>query len=151
MIENNLKIENARIGLRNFSGKKSEYNRDGKRSFCVFFDHDTATSLSEDGWNIKWTKEEYEDERSGYMQVAVAFENIPPKIVQISGSRKTILSEDMVSNLDYAEFKNIDLIIRPYNWEVQGKTGVKAYLKTMYATLVDDDFGGKYSEDNMPF
>lgn len=141
----NIIIENARIGFRNFSGKEGRYNPEGSRNFCVFLETDLANMLEEDGWNIRWLepKEEYED-RQAYMQVAVNFKNIPPKIVMITGQGKTLLDEDMVGVLDWAEIENIDLTINPYNWEVGGKKGIKAYVKNMYVVITEDEFERKY-------
>ena len=34
----------------------------------------------------------------------------------ISSNNKTLMTEDMVEMLDWAELEQVDLIIRPYNW-----------------------------------
>lgn len=153
----NISVENARIIFRNFAGKESRYNPKGKRNFCLIIDNDVAENLKDIGWNIKYLNPRDPDEvPQAYLQVAVAYENFPPKIWLISGGKKTELDEDSVSVLDYAEIENIDLIIRPYVWDVNGKGGIKAYVKNMYVTVAENEFEKKYrdledDDEDVPF
>lgn len=165
MVKNNIVMEGARIGFKNFSGKEGQYNPPGRRNFCVFFDDKKLVDkLIEDGWNVRFLKpREDGDEPQPYLQVTVSYKNFPPKIVLITSQGKTTLDEEDLGMLDWAEIKNVDLIIRPYNWEVNGKNGVKAYVKSMYITIEEDEFESKYfdvpdsaksamiEEDDVPF
>lgn len=155
----NISIENARILFRNFAGKESKFNAKGKRNFCLLLDSDVAEELKDVGWNVKYLNpRDPEDPPQAYIQVAVAFDNFPPNIWMITGNKKTKLDEDSVSVLDYAEIENIDIIVRPYTWEVNGKGGIKAYVKNMYVTIVENEFEKKYQsfedegeDDELPF
>ena len=144
---NNISVEDAKIIFRNFAGKESKYNAKGKRNFCLLLDHEYADSLKEEGWNVKYlSPRDPEDDPQAYIQVAITFDNFPPNIWLIAGGKKTKLDEDTVASLDYAEIENVDLIIRPYTWEVNGKGGIKAYLKNMYVTIVENEFEKKYRD-----
>jgi len=141
----NISVESARIIFRNFAGKESKFNAKGKRNFCLVLDNDVAEDLKDIGWNIKYlSPRDPDDAPQAYLQVAVAFDNFPPKIWLITGGKKTELTEDTISVLDYAEIENVDVIVRPYVWEVNGKSGVKAYVKNMYVTIAENEFEKKY-------
>lgn len=147
-----LKIEDARIKFRNFAGREKKFNRAGDRNFCVIIDDPVkAQQLADDGWNVRLEKpREDGEEPRHYIQVAVRFDNFPPNIYMITRRGQTRLDEEAVEALDYAEIRHIDLIINPSSWEANGKTGIKAYLRTMYVIIDEDEFAEKYADYEYP-
>ena len=58
-------------------------------------------------------------------------------------------SAEMIDEIDIA---SVNLDLRPYDWEVNGKTGRSAYLQAIEVIQNIDRFGAKYAEnDEMPF
>ena len=147
-----LSIENAHIIYRNFSGRETSFNREGDRNFCVIIDDpDEAQKLNNEGWNVRLRRPREEDDESFYyIPVKVSYANIPPNVYLVVRKKKTRLDEETIGQLDTADIVNVDLSLRPYQWEVNGKTGIKAYLKTMYVTIEEDEFEGKYAEEESP-
>lgn len=161
-------IENARIIFRNFQGKESEFNREGDRNFGVILPEELAIPMEQDGWNVKRLKPNEEEKEAGiefgpwWLQVKVGYRGGPPKIVTITSRGKTAITEDTVETLDWVEIatagppqKNedppegsplVDIIIRPYHYDVSGRKGISAYLKTMFLTINEDPLEQKYAQ-----
>ena len=147
---NNVVMENVRIIFRNFKGKEGQYNKEGDRNFGVILPPEIAERMLADGWNVKYLKPREEDEddtETPWLSVSVNFDKgKPPKIMLVTDRGRTALDAQSVEMLDWADIENVDLIVRPYTWEVNGNTGVKAYLSSMYVTIEEDELERKYAE-----
>lgn len=159
-----LSLKSARVGFKNFRGLEGDYNRAGDRNFVIFMDPEEAKILEEEGWNIKWPKlsleevdagEENQYRRDPYLPVSVDMVKYPANIFIVredpqspsanaQGFVTTQLDANSVDVLDTAIILNADVVIRPYNWSVNGNSGVKAYLKNMYVELDEDEFSSQY-------
>lgn len=141
-------IENARIGFKNFEGREGKYNKAGDRSFAVFLDRQSAEAMAADGWNVKFPAEvpgqDPEDARDPYLSVSVSIDKFPSIINLVSNGSPTRLIGEEAGILDWTELESVDLILRPYEWSVNGNSGVKAYLKKGYFNIVVDKFASKY-------
>lgn len=152
--DNTVVMEGVRIVFRNFAGKEGMYNREGDRNFAVLLDDKVAQDMAADGWNIKYLKPREDDEEpepQAYLSVSVNYKGRPPRVVMITSRGRTNLGEDEVEILDYADIMNVDLIVRPYEWAVNGKTGIKAYLQSIFVTIREDALELKYADvDQVP-
>ena len=143
------KVEDAHITYRNFKGEARQYNKEGNRNFNVILTPDQAKMFSDEGFRVRERSAREEDGDPVYlMSVSVSFRFRPPRVVVIRGKSRVELDEDTIGELDYADIEYIDMTIRPYYWSMpDGKCGVKAYLNSMYVTLVDDPFEDKYADE----
>ena len=150
-----VQIDDARIIYRNFAGAPSKFNREGDRNFAVVIeDQDIAEALTEKGWNVKIKPPREEgDEPFMFLPVKVKFNDRGPKVYlqnSLGGRNRVTLDEDTVGILDNVDITNVDLDIRPYDWDVQGKTGRTAYLQSICVTQEVDRFLERYAEQESP-
>jgi len=157
-------IEDARIIFRNFAGSPTRFNPEGgKRTFSVILPDEIAQDMINDGWNVKEIPPRDPDDEPGHrLEVTVSFPRnaqIPPPAVNLITSRgRTLLGSwddrkqewDLsdLKMLDWAEIEKVDLKIRARNWDVNGNSGVKAYLKAIYVTIREDELEQKYANMN---
>lgn len=155
MVDKNLVIEDATIISRNFEGRaEPPYTPAGKRQFTLRLNQETAEALAQDGWNVKIRQPDPDEPAVGYLNVAVSFASkTPPKIIQVTKRNGkdvfTPMNEATCKLIDSAEIEDVNVEIRPYNWEMpSGQKGTKAYLKTLYFRLIEDVFASKYDIDD---
>jgi hypothetical protein len=149
----NLVMENAQIIYRNFAGREGQYNAEGDRNFCLLLDPATAQQMEADGWNVKYTKPREDGvEPRPYIQVSLKYRGRngapvrPPLMVMITSKGRVDLPEEMVEFLDWVDIANVDVIVRPYQWAMNGKTGIKAYVKSLFLTIQEDVLQQKYAD-----
>ena len=154
-------VEDGTLHWRNFSGiEKPPFNPAGTRTFCVDLDPDVVEDMISDGWNIKFHKASPEDEGDHiftdekgnrfdatrpFIQVRARYDKgRKPRIVMISSTARTNLTEDSIEILDVVDVETVDLIVNGSYYEMNGKSGLKAYLQSMFVTIREDALELKY-------
>ena len=144
-----LQIDDARIIFRNFSGEPSKFNRAGDRNFAVVIpEQDITDARINDGWNVKIKPPREEgDTPFMYLPVKVKFNDRGPNVQLKSGNSTVKLDDQSIRCLDDVDILSVDMDIRPYDWEVNEKTGRTAYLQSMEVTQEVDRFAERREKE----
>lgn len=149
----NVTIENARLlggSFRNFSGAPTKFNpAGGDRTFTIVIPDELVEPMRADGWPIRMLEARNEDEVAiPILKIKVHYSPTarPPRVVMVSSNKKTPLGEGEVNILDWADIKTVDVVIRGYEWEVNGNSGVKPYLQSIYVVLNESELDLKYAD-----
>ena len=147
-----LQIDEARIVYRNFSGVGSKYNREGDRNFAVVIpSEDIANKLIDDGWNVKIKPARDEDDQPFmFLPVKIKFNERGPAVYVESGSNVRRLAESNVNIIDNIDISSVDMDIRPYEWDVNGKQGKTAYLQSIKIVQQVDRFAERLASEESP-
>lgn len=142
-------VDDARIIYKNFAGKGDKFNREGDRKFSLLItSQEVADAFIDQGYNVKIKAPRDEDDTPFmYLEVKVKFNNRGPVAYLKSGSNVRMLDEDTIEILDNIAIDSVDMDIRPYDWEANGKTGRAAYLQSIHVTQkIFDRFADRYSD-----
>ena len=142
-----LQIDDARIIYRNFAGRGDKYNREGDRNFAVVIpDEEMAKELTDRGWNVK-IKPPREDGDTPFMflPVKVKFNDRGPNVYLKTGNNQNRLDEESIGLIDNIDIIGVDLDIRPFDWDVNGKQGRTAYLQSICVTQKIDRFAARHA------
>lgn len=147
-------IDDAIIKFPNFEGREEKYNRKGDRNFLLDIPtEEMAQALMERGWNVS-IKDKRDEGGDLFMslKVKVKFNDRGPTIYLNTNGRVNMLDEESAGVIDQIDIASVSMDIRPYDWEVSGKTGRTAYLERMDVVQELDRFAARYAEEEtLPF
>ena len=144
-----LQIDDARIVYRNFRGESSKYNREGDRNFALVIpNEEIADALIQEGWNVKVKPPRDEDDQPFmFLPVKIKFNDRGPSVYLVTGDRHNKLDEESIGLLDDIDIASASMDVRPYDWEVNGKTGRAAYLQSLEVIQEIDRFAARFVEN----
>lgn len=153
-----VEIDDARLCFRNFRGLEDKFNREGDRNFALIIpNEEMAEALQNDtnqygvGWNVKIRPPREEgDEPFIYLPVKVKFNDRGPKVYLESGRNRVRLEEETIGMLDEIDILSVDLDIRPYDDEINGRPFRSAYLQSMVVTQNLDRFESRFAAEECP-
>ena len=141
-------IDGRDIIFKNFRGEGDKFNRQCDRNFSLRLrDTDTADAMLERGWNVR-IKDDRDDEEGPFMRlpIKIKFSDYGPKVYLWTGNRRNELDEETIGCLDNIDIESVNMDIRPYDWEVNGRTGRTAYLQTIEVFQRVDRFAERYAK-----
>lgn len=155
MAREKVKFEKAQIMFKNFAGAPTPFDKKGgTRQFAIRIENaEDLANLQAMGFNVKFLKKRNEtDPDVAYITVKVNFKFsddgttlLGPNIYMINGKKKTHIMPQTAVILDSADIAYCDILVNPYYYEVNGNSGVSAYLDTMYVNLNVDPFAENYA------
>ena len=144
-----INITNGQIAYSNFGGNPTQYNPDGgQRNVTLVIDDANAEELAKEGWKIRL--QEFEDGSSRYLlDVSFLFRTRngqlrDPHIFIVRDNRLIHVTEETADALDHADIVSVDAVISPSYWEYAGRSGIKAYVSSMYLTIKENPIDAKY-------
>lgn len=152
-------LEHAQIlgGVwRNFAklAKPGTFEDGKKRHFAVLIDDENAKNLTDLGFNVKYYQPK-DSEREGYNYLDISIADwvikdekisvVSTDMIEVKQNFDTIGNLDHANNIDFA-----DIEITPRRWEMNGASGIKAWLSEMYVYLqepspIHQNFEQRYS------
>ena len=85
-----------------------------------------------------------------FLPIKIKFNDRGPRVYLKTGRNVNKLDEETVSILDNVDILSVDLDVRPYDWEVNGKEGRTAYLQSMQVEQEIDRFAERFAEEEYP-
>ena len=104
-------INDAELKYCNFDGRPSLYQKEGVRSFVVVLEPSLASKMSHDGWNVKTLSS-----KTGTIFILVVYMEAVTELLEVFP-------------------ESLDLVLYPYSWSRDGKSGIKAFLKASNFTV----------------
>lgn len=167
MAENNsrgiLRLSGVRMIIKNFSGKKTDFNAEGDRNFGVVIDPELAEKLAADGIKVRTLRPRPDDPdgvETKWLKVKVNYNfRQEPNVNLIKADpddpddrNKMVrihLNEDTINQLDWlpaSQILNVEMSIRFSRYpERPGRpAGISNYLDALYVTVMDDPLERKY-------
>lgn len=155
-----INITNSKIVFRNLAGKPTKFNsRGGVRDFAVVLDnYDDVESLINMGFSVKYfNKKNENDPDVPFLKVKVNFryneegELMSPHIYVINNGQKVLIKPETAEIVDRADIAYCDMVIRPFAYNnINGRSGVSAYLDKMFVNIEEDEIEKKYEMYNDP-
>ena len=145
-------LEDVRLLWPNFRGAATKFNSaGGKRETWIEVPDEAVPLLADLGYPVKF-REGREEGDPGYYTLALAVNMTPPEpirppvIAMVNHRGRTLLDEETVELLDFADVVSVDVTITPSDWEVGDNKGRKAYIKELYATINESRLASKYAD-----
>ncbi len=148
-------VRNAVIMYKNFSGRKTDFNREGNRNFCLCLTTEAADRLLEEGLNVKERIRDGESSEDSlkYITIKVNLNSEYPPTIATYGTKldgtkyKKVLTAETLGSLDFASFERVDLTFKLFHTVVLDKARTSAYLDDLRVVLRPSDlYGGYYAE-----
>lgn len=145
-------VDDARIIWRNFSGRPSQYNREGDRNFALIIpNQETADEFLKRGWNVK-IKPPREEGEAPFMFINVNVKyggRRDPEAYLCVGKKKVDLTESTINRLDDVEIDHVIMDLRPYDWSGTGEK-CSAYLQGILVFQNVSRLTARFAEEEGP-